>query len=150
MLYVYGKNVWKCKRTVCIYIYIRYIHWSKQLKGQPVLVLSSFVHNSSINEHRNMKLRENTCYERINWNWYCWGFGNYLQMNTVEFFLKNIYWEKGKWFFLMKGNKLKGGNKEALQSGRDRYSAKNYITTWTFPLISFFLNVINGLFSKFV
>ena len=40
--------------------------WSKQLKGQPVLLLSSFVHNSSINEHKNMKLRENTGYERIN------------------------------------------------------------------------------------
>ena len=27
------------------------------------------------------------------------------------------------------GNKMKGGNKDALQSGRDRYTAKNYITT---------------------
>ena len=36
---------------------ISYIHWSKQLKGQPVLLLSSFVHNSSINEHKNMKIR---------------------------------------------------------------------------------------------
>ena len=37
------------------------IHWSKQLKDQPVLLLSSFVHNSSIIEHKNMKLKENTC-----------------------------------------------------------------------------------------
>ena len=34
------------------------IPWSKQLKDQPVLLLSSFVHNSSINEHKKMKLRE--------------------------------------------------------------------------------------------
>ena len=39
------------------------------------------------------------------------GFGNNLEMNTIE-----------------KGNKIKGGNKNALQSGRDRYTAKNYIT----------------------
>ena len=42
------------------------IHWLKQLKGQPVLLLSSFVHNSSINEHKNMKLKENIRYERNN------------------------------------------------------------------------------------
>ena len=42
------------------------IHWSKQLKDQPVLLLSSFMHNCSINEHKNMKLRENTYYEKIN------------------------------------------------------------------------------------
>ena len=34
------------------------IQWSKQLKDQPVLLLSSFVHNSSINEHKNMKLKK--------------------------------------------------------------------------------------------
>ena len=44
---------------------------------------------------------------------------------------------------------MKGGNKDALQSGRDRYTAKNYITTWIFPLIPFFLNVINGHFKKY-
>ena len=42
------------------------IHWSKQLKSQPILLLSFFVHNSSINEHKNMKLRENTYYEKVN------------------------------------------------------------------------------------
>ena len=41
------------------------VHWSKQLKDQPVLLLSSFVNNSSINEHKNMKLTENACCERI-------------------------------------------------------------------------------------
>ena len=46
---------------------IKYIiHWSKQLKDQPVLLLFSFVHNCSINELKNMKLRENICYEMIN------------------------------------------------------------------------------------
>ena len=28
-----------------------------------------------------------------------------------------------------KGNKMKGGNKDAVQSDIDRYTAKNYITT---------------------
>ena len=41
------------------------LHWSKELKDQPVLLLSSFVHYSSINEHKNMKLKENICYEMI-------------------------------------------------------------------------------------
>ena len=31
----------------------------------------------------------------------------------------NVFW---------KGNKTKGGNKDALLSGRDKYTAKNYIT----------------------
>ena len=46
------------------------IHWSNQLKDQHVLLLSSFVHNSSFNEHKNMKLRENTSKEMVNWNLY--------------------------------------------------------------------------------
>ena len=41
------------------------IYWSKQLKDQPVLLFSSFVQNSSINEHNNMKLRESTSHEMI-------------------------------------------------------------------------------------
>ena len=55
-----------------LYVSVKYLcpskvlHWSKQLKDQPVLLFSSFVHNSPINEHKNTKLRENTCYERIN------------------------------------------------------------------------------------
>ena len=49
-----------------IFIYSRNMHWSKQLKDQLVLLLSSFAHNSSINEHKNMKLRDNTGYEMIN------------------------------------------------------------------------------------
>ena len=51
---------------IYFYQFFLNIHWSKQLKGQPVLLLSSFVHNSSINELKNMKLRENACYEKIN------------------------------------------------------------------------------------
>ena len=42
------------------------LHSYPKLKLQPVLSLSSFVHNSSINEHKNMKLRESICYEIIN------------------------------------------------------------------------------------
>ena len=48
-------------------------------------------------------------------------------MNTNDFFLCfekrenfNVFW---------KGNKMKGGNNDALLSGRDRHTAKNYITT---------------------
>ena len=45
-------------------------------------------------------------------------------------FLKNYVLKKGKIFNVFwKGNKMNGGNKDALQSGRDRYTAKNYITT---------------------
>ena len=47
-----------------------------------------------------------------------------------------------------KGNKIKGGNKDALSSGRDRYTDKNYITTWFFPLIPFFFSVIKRLFKN--
>ena len=43
---------------------------------------------------------------------------------------------------------MKGGNKDALLSGRDRYTDKNYITTWVFPLISFSFSVIKRLFKK--
>ena len=35
------------------------IHWCSKFREQPVLLFSSFVHNSSFNEHKNMKLREN-------------------------------------------------------------------------------------------
>ena len=52
------------------------MHWLKQLKNQPVLLISSSVHNSSINEYKNMKLREKICFERINLNLYYWGFRN--------------------------------------------------------------------------
>ena len=45
---------------------------------QPALLLSSFVHNSSINELKNMKLSEHICYEMINWILYYCGFGNSL------------------------------------------------------------------------
>ena len=45
---------------------------------------------------------------------------------------------------------MKGGNKDTLLSGRDRYTAKNYIRTLIFPLIPFFFNVIKGLFKNYV
>ena len=68
---------------------INYIHSCPKLTLQPVLSFSSFVHNSSINEHMNMKLRENICFEIINWILYYWGSGNNLHMNPNDFFLKN-------------------------------------------------------------
>ena len=54
---------------------------------QCVLEFSFFVHNSSINEHKKMKLRENICYERINWTMYYCGSGNNLYTNKNEIFL---------------------------------------------------------------
>ena len=45
--------------------YLIQIHCSPKVKVQPALSFSSFVHNSSINELKNMKLRENTCYEML-------------------------------------------------------------------------------------
>ena len=55
------RKIISCKKKAFKY----HIYWPKQLKDQPVLLLSSFVHNTSINEHKNMKLRENTCYRMI-------------------------------------------------------------------------------------
>ena len=62
------------------------IHSCPKLKLRPVLPFSSFVQNSSINEYKNTKLRENICFEIINWILYYWGFRNNLQMNTNDFF----------------------------------------------------------------
>ena len=43
---------------------------------------------------------------------------------------------------------MKYGNKDALFTDRDRYAAKNYITTWVFPLIPFFFSFINRVFKN--
>ena len=72
------------------------IHSCPKLKLQPVLWLSSFLHNSSINEHKNMKLRENIHYETNNWILYYWGFGNNLKVNINDFFLKNYVLKTAK------------------------------------------------------
>ena len=42
-----------------IFSLIYILHLCPKLKLRPILSLSSFVHNSLINEHKNMKLREN-------------------------------------------------------------------------------------------
>ena len=55
-------------------------------------------------------------------------------MNTIEFFLKKYLLRKGKILIFWKRNKMKGGNKYELQSGRERDSAKNYIPTLNFNL----------------
>ena len=60
------------------------MHWSKRLNDQDDLLPSSFVHNSSVKEHKNMKLRENTFYEMINWILHYCGFRNNLQANDNE------------------------------------------------------------------
>ena len=72
-------------------------------------------------------------------------------MNTKEFFRKIMFRKKKENINVFwKGNKMKGGNKDALQSGRDRQTAKNYIKAEIFPLIPLFFNVINGFFEKYV
>ena len=65
----------------------------KTIKGSTCFIAFFFC---AINEHKSMKLRENNYYERINWNLYCWEFGNNLQMNTIKFLLKNYLLRKGK------------------------------------------------------
>ena len=42
------------------------LHCPPKVKVQPALLFSSFVHNSSINDLKNMKLIEHICYEMIN------------------------------------------------------------------------------------
>ena len=68
------------ERTIRIVMRVRTfeVHSCPKLKLQPVLPFSSFVHNSSINERKNTKLRDNICYEMINWILYYCGFGNNL------------------------------------------------------------------------
>ena len=68
---------------------------------------------------------------------------NWILMN----FFEKLFFEKRENIKIFwKENKMKGGNKDALQSGRDRYASKNYITIWIFPLIPpLFFSVINGL-----
>ena len=51
-----------------------------KINMEPVLSFSSFGHNSSINEHKHMKLTENICYEMINWILGYGGFGNWRVM----------------------------------------------------------------------
>ena len=72
------------------------VHTCTKLKLQPALSLSYFLYNSSINEHKNMKFRENICFEIINWILYYWGFGNNLKVIINDFFLKNYVLEKAK------------------------------------------------------
>ena len=43
-----------------------------------------------------------------------WGFGKYLQMNTKEFFRKIMFEKRENINVFWKGNKTKGGNKDAL------------------------------------
>ena len=55
------------------------IHCPPQVHVQPALLFFfSFVHNSLINELKNMKLREHICCEMINWILHYCGFGNSL------------------------------------------------------------------------
>ena len=72
-----------------------FLHWCSKLREQPVLLMSCFVYNSLINEHKNMKLRENASNEIINWILRHWGFGNNFQMNTDDFFLNISFWKEG-------------------------------------------------------
>ena len=50
-------------------------------------------------------------------------------MNDNEFFRKIMFGKKENINVFWQGNKMKGGNKDALQSDIDKYTSKNYITT---------------------
>ena len=70
-------------------------------------------------------------------------------MNTNDFFSKKLCFEKSENFNgFSKGNEMKGSNNNALLSGRDRHTAKNYITTLILPLIPLFFSVLNGFFKN--
>ena len=45
---------------------------------------------------------------------------------------------------------MKGNNNNALLSGRDSHTAKNYITTLILPLIPLFFSVLNGFLKTYV
>ena len=64
VIYIYIRQL-KNYFKVCLPIDCN-VHSRPKLKLQPVLLFSSFMHNSSVNEHKNMKLRENICYKMIN------------------------------------------------------------------------------------
>ena len=51
----------------------------KTIKGSTCFIAFFFVRNSSINEHKNMRLRENCCYEMINWILHYCGYRNNWQ-----------------------------------------------------------------------
>ena len=49
-------------------------------------------------------------------------------MNTIGFFKKKYVLKNEKiLMFFWKGNKMKGVNNDALLSGRDRHTTKNYV-----------------------
>ena len=52
-----------------------------------------------------------------------------LFKNKYSYFFKYFFLKRENINDFRKGNKMKGGNKDALLSGRDRHIAKNYITT---------------------
>ena len=61
-----------------LYLYLWILHCPPKVKVQPILLFSSFVHNSSTNELKNMKLSEHIYYEMVNLILYHCGFGNNL------------------------------------------------------------------------
>ena len=67
---------------------------------------------------------------------------NICEWILMSFFEKLCFEKRENINGFWKGNKTEGGNKDALQSGRDRYTAKNYTTTWVFPSIPFFFSFI--------
>ena len=54
------------------------MHCPPKVKVQPVLLFPSFVHDSSMNKLKSMKLNEHIRYEMINRIFYYCGFGNSL------------------------------------------------------------------------
>ena len=73
---------------------------------------------------------------------------NICKLILMNFLEKLCFEKREKINVFWKGNKTKGGNKYALLSGGDRSTTKNYITTWVFPLILFFISVIKRLFKN--
>ena len=53
---------------------------------------------------------------------------NICKQMLMNFFEKGCFEKRENINVFSKANKTKGSNKNALQSGRDRYTAKNFIT----------------------
>ena len=118
-----------------------------KINGTTCFMFSCFEQNFWINEHKNKKLRYNIHYETNSWILYNWGFGNYLQSNTNEFFSKNYLLKKDKiLMFFITEIKWKVVIRMHYSQTEIDIPPKNYITTWVFPLIPFFFSIIKRLF----
>ena len=78
-----------------------HMHWSKQLKDQPVLLLSSFVHNSSIGNIRTCNEEKTLAMKGLLKIYVIGASERICKWNSNEFFLINYLLRKGKVLFFL-------------------------------------------------